>query len=93
MRIDFHDAPGMAALVSYRGYARARRGVLRAASLREPCHLRPVHLRARLQPPGMLPSYAKEIFSAGIYSREYVWGPKNGSWGSESRGGPKSTRR
>ena len=33
-------------------------------------------------------NYSQGIVSIGIHSSKYFWGPKNSSWGSESRGEP-----
>jgi hypothetical protein len=49
-----------------------------------------VDLRARSGPAGMLSG--PEIFSVGIYNSGYGLGPKNRSWGSESRGGAAAAR-
>jgi hypothetical protein len=48
-------------------------------------------LRAGFQPTGVL-SRAHHIFSIGNLHSEKLLGPKNSSWGSESRGGPSTAK-
>jgi hypothetical protein len=43
---------------------------------------------ARAMPTPWNVTWSQEIFSIGIDSSKYFWGPKNSSWGSESRGEP-----
>ena len=51
-----------------------------------------VRAEARLLPARAIPTpasviYAQEIVSIGNYNSKYFLGPRNSSWGSESRGG------
>ena len=50
-----------------------------------------VDLCSRVRPPGTGLG-AQKIFTIGIYSIKYFWGPKNRSRGPESRGGREQYR-